>query len=416
MAGLRERFPPRRVARLLGWNVLILFVLLMLAAGGAEIYLRLTVPFRGNVLPVQLEPGVGVIRPPHAEVRYTNGRDFWQVSRANSLGFLDREPPAPAWAAASCHVTFIGDSFVEGREVPLEDKVQVRLEELAAREAPELDVTTSAFGFQATGQANQLPFYDSYARALSPDVVVLVFASNDLYDNSLALTSWFHGRDPDHPPHPGARPGGGGEMEWVPPVSDLGELRASLLPRLPVEPETFGKRWERRLRGWSYLADWLWERYGGAGSGTAARQRLAWAEAISRNPRHESFARGWDPANFRRSMILDEEPPPVFREALDVTGFALEQFRERAERDGAALVILATHDVGDAGTGKGWFERLRELAGDTPVISQYGHIVAAGGEIAEAHWEHDYHWNATGHRLAAEAIWEWLKANPEVCD
>ena len=96
MAGLRERFPPRRIARLIGWNVLILFVLLALAAGGAEVYLRLTAsPFRGeNVLPVRVVPGVGVIRPPGAEIHYTNGVDFQRspAPTASASSTASRQP------------------------------------------------------------------------------------------------------------------------------------------------------------------------------------------------------------------------------------------------------------------------------------------------------------------------------------
>ena len=425
MAGLRERFPPRRVLRLLGWNALILFVGLVLVAGGAEAYLRATIPFRENTLPVHLAPGVGVIRPPHAEVRFTNRGDFWQVSRANSLGFLDREPPDPARAAESCHVTLIGDSFVEAREVPIAHKAQVRLEELAASALPGLDVTTSAFGHENTAQINQLAFYDAYARRLSPDVVVLVFVWNDFEGNSLALRSWYFGRSPDHPPWLSARRGPDGEMEFVPPAASLEELRANRIPRWPRPPR--GSAFERTVREWSYLADTVWagfnepfhQRFVAERPGRL--QRLHWADVIGSHPRHRDFAEGWEPlANGPRPQhLLWENPPPVFREALDVTRFALEQFRERTERDGAALVVLANDDIRGGG-GNPWFDLLRELVAATgdgiPVISLYDHVIAMGDETADIRWEHDNHWNALGHRRAAEAILQWLSQHPQVCD
>ena len=425
MAAPRERFPLRRVAQLVGWNALVLFALLLLAAGGAEVWLRLTVPFRDSVAPQRLAPGVGFIRPPHREFRFTNGLDYWAVSRTNSLGFLDREPPDAERAAESCHVTFIGDSFVEGREVAIEERAQVRLEELAARELPELDVTTSAFGFQDTGQINQLAFYDAYARGLSPDVVALVFVRNDFIDNSLPQMARDRGFSPDHPPHLYARRGADGEIEFAPLASSLEEVRANLLPRLPPVRASLGSRVEWKLREWSYLADRLW-----IGSGHVRRgfvvpritdaQRLAWAESLGRDPRHAALMDDWARGIGDDDPFLWAVPPPAYRDALDVMRFALEQFRERAERDGAALVILASDSL--FGEGHPRFELLRGLAADVgggggiPVISQYDYIIDKGGEVWKGQWRHDFHWNAAGHRWAAEAILEWLKEHPEVCD
>ena len=413
----------RRILHLVGWNALILFVLVVLAAGGAEAYFRLTTPFREHERTTRVMPGVGLLFAPHSEVRRTNSRDFWQTTRANSLGFLDREPPAPRRAAESCHVTLIGDSFVNASEVPIRDKAQVRLEELAAREAPGLDVTTSAFAFPGTGQINQLPFYDAYARRLSPDVVVLVFVLNDFINNSLLLSALDRGFSPDHPPHLHARRGADGEMELVPPASSLEELQANSLPRLPPPQPNLGSRIEWRLREWSYFADWGWIRSGHIGRGFVApripaTQRLAWIELLSRDPRHDALMEGWGLPLPGDEMFLERNPLPVIGDALDVTRFALERFRERAERDGATLVILANYDL--LGEGEPWFTLLRELAttngGGIPVISQHDYIAGVGGESRDGRWPHDYHWNATGHRWAAEAILEWLKRNPEACD
>ena len=404
----------------------------MLAAGGAEVYLRLTDPgpgpfgpFTEDVLPVRLVPGVGITRPPHAEIRYTRNREFWQISRANSLGFVDREPPAPARAAESCHVTLIGDSFVEALEVPVADKVQVRLEELASRELPALDVTTSAFGHRSTAQINQLAFYDAFARRLSPDVVVLVAVRNDFVGNSLPIRVWSRAFHPEYPPWFYARPGTGGELEFVPPASTLEELEANSLSRLLAEPALPSPWWRgaeqasRALRERSHLVDWFWQTLENRAS-EARREaaRLARAEWLSRQPRYATFMRGWPATKYQHDLLLEENPPPAYREALDVTRFALEQFRERTERDGTTLVILAIYDLGRPGDP--WFDLLHDIAGNTgegiPIINQYEHITARGGDVSDARWEHDYHWTPTGHRWAAEAIWEWLKRNPEVCD
>ena len=422
---MRRLARPRlgRVLRLVGWNALILFGLVVLAGGGAELYFRLTTPFRENMTSVRLAPGVGLIHAPLAEVRKTNWRDYWQTTHANSLGFLDREPPTPRRAAESCHVTLIGDSFVNASEAPIRDKVQVQLEELAAREAPGLDVTTSAFGFPGTGQINQLPFYDAYARRLSPNVVVLVFVRNDFLDNSLLLAALARGFNPDHPPHLYARRGADGEMGFVPPASGLEQLGANNLPRLPTPRASLGSRIEWKLREWSYFADWAWIRSGHVRRGFVAprittAQRLAWAELISRDPRNASLLEGWSYPNLGDAPFLFQErnQPPVIRDALDVTRFALEQFRERAERDGATLVILASDTL--FGEGSPWYSLVHRLSseikggGGGPVISQHDYIAGAGGESWEGRWAHDFHWNAAGHRWAGGSHPRMAEAEP----
>ena len=135
-----------KVLRVVAYNVLFTFVGLILIALVGEGYLRLTMPFLKTNATPHFVQGVGYLRAPNSEVRYTNGLDFWTISRTNSLGFLDHEPINPQRAAESCHIAMIGDSVVEAREVPIADKFHVRLEELAARHLPHLDITTAAYG------------------------------------------------------------------------------------------------------------------------------------------------------------------------------------------------------------------------------------------------------------------------------
>ena len=121
--------PPHRSALcLVGWNGLLLTVGLAMVAGVGEIWGRYTMPFLRPSVPTEFVPKVGLLLKPNAEIRWTNHLDFWTVSRTNSLGFLDREPLTPELAAASCHITMIGDSFVEARQVPIADKFHVLLE------------------------------------------------------------------------------------------------------------------------------------------------------------------------------------------------------------------------------------------------------------------------------------------------
>ena len=108
------------------------------------------------------------------------------------------------------------------------------------------------------------------------------------------------------------------------------------------------------------------------------------------------------------------------RETLHVaphyTHFALEQFKQRADRDGAKLVILASYKVKLHGTHL--FELLSKMAAalDIPVIDQADYILRQGAELMDAHWPHDGHWNFAGHRWAAEVLLEYIEEHPAICD
>ena len=103
------------------------------------------------------------------------------------------------------------------------------------------------------------------------------------------------------------------------------------------------------------------------------------------------------------------DPPPVFQEALEFTAFALDQFAERAERDGAAPVILAVQIMG--GEGSRFLEKPQAMAEERgiPVINQHDYIVRQGGNVGAAYWPNDAHWSLQGHQWAAEALLEWLR-------
>ena len=85
MTGTSPPHPPdrgtRRVLRLLGWNALLLLMGVVLAAIAGEAYFRLTTPFTGSSRLLEFVPNVGFLWPPNTEIRFTNGLDFWNVSR-----------------------------------------------------------------------------------------------------------------------------------------------------------------------------------------------------------------------------------------------------------------------------------------------------------------------------------------------
>ena len=119
-----------------------------------------------------------------AEIYGTNMSGSWTISHTNRLGFLDREPSSPEWAATSCHVAMIGSSFVEAKEVPIPEKCHTRLETLAAR--PSALLGRHHVGFRARKRrTDQLtPYYDKFVRRPLPKLGVFVISSTDFLSNS----------------------------------------------------------------------------------------------------------------------------------------------------------------------------------------------------------------------------------------
>ena len=403
---LRYRF--RRICSIIWWNILLLTAGLLLIAGAGEAWFRLNAPFHVSDSAVRFVPSVGYLLEPNREMRFTNGIDYWITTRTNSLGFLDRETVDPEHAVG-CGIIAFGDSFVEGRQVAIEDKFHVRLEEMANMEYPALNVTTTAFGILATAQIHQLPLYDEYASRLRPDLVALVFVSNDFRGNFPPLYVLGHGYDPDKIPFASAKRDRDGVVRLLPPHSEGGEF-------LPSHGSSFGLRVLRDVVRQSYFAKWAQAKAGI--SLRADAQFAAWAYEIAGRPGYESFLDGWEPTSHQamRRVFEQEELPPAFQEALRFTAFALDEFQRRAERDGAALVIFATHTMGPTQAPR--FQRLAAMAGERgiPVINQRDYIERVGGNVEDAQFRHDWHWSPQGHQWAAEALMEWLRENPQVCD
>ena len=399
------------------WNALFVVSGLLLFAVVGEVYFRMTRPFIKGWPSTQFVEGVGNIREPNSQARFANWRDDnFVVSRANSWGFIDREPVSPERAAAGCHIAFIGDSYVEAMQVPIADKFHIRLEEMAARELPRLYVTTQAYGITNTGQINQLPFYDEYARRLSPKVVVLVFYLNDFLNNSAALHSLAYGSDPDRMPYMSAQREAGGDIKLRPPDSDYKRFP---LPRLPRGEAWHESAWKRLVEV-SYFASWINAKIS-LGDRADLPQIVAWANMIAGRACCASILEGWQPVS-RSSLgsgapFRQEHLAPFLEEALEYTAFGIEQFKRHANRDGVKLVILsATADMGTRGDPQ--FERLSAIAEarGIPIISDYDYVVRQGRDAEDGILGFDRHWNATGHQWAAEAVLEWLKANQGACE
>jgi len=101
----------------------------------------------------------------------------------NARGLREREIE-PAKPAGMYRVLVLGDSFVEGAQVPAEDTVTRRLETLLAAQMPGRPVQVINAGNAGFGTAQELLYLEHEGAAYTPDLVVLVyFIDNDLPDN-----------------------------------------------------------------------------------------------------------------------------------------------------------------------------------------------------------------------------------------
>lgn len=423
----RSAKPPKKIyhaLRLVGWNMLWIVAGLILMGIVGEAWLRWRPQTVAWYVPYLFVPNVGLLLKPNAEVRWTTrGREFWTVSSSNSLGFLSHEPVRPEDAAASCHIAVIGDSFVEAREVAIADKFPAKLERLASRQLPHLDVTVSAFGMSGTGQINQLPFYDEYASYLHPKLLVLVFFINDFMNNSPTLNAMWHGWEPKRQPYVTAEKDGEIIKLRPPDPNYMVEKFKRIFGRSGLLAYEL-KRAIDNVRGISYFSDALYVAMRSAIQNMSAHSKKElMRDYVLRYPSDLWDEVPSDSFGFLMRPLQSPTDPeadlPLYLQRSDavwLTGFALDQFKMRASRDGARIIILLTDD------GSGGGERILDLASKMaeargiPVINLHDYITHRGHRPRAAHWTRDKHWNPIGHQWAAEAVLEYLKRHPSVCN
>ncbi len=384
-----------------------------------EAWSRLSPPKDEMVWPLVQNDAVGTTFRPNARVMHTNGLDFRVEAYANEVGFLDRPLPPLAKPPASCRVALIGDSFVEAAQVPVEEKVQVKLQRLLEQRAPDLKVETMAVGYSGTGQLNQLGYLEAFVRPRKPDVIVLVFVSNDFANNSALLEAIRVGWHPAHTPRIFARETGAvgepGSIELQPIDPDWMRHR---LPKADDERPWLHRKLHRISRFYRWFYKKLTLQYPAiaraiGGEPTAGDRTMARIQALKQrvSPELRPLLDGWDPRTSPSIDAMFGEPDPLpgaFQQALRFTGFAFDTFKQRAEADGARLIVISTHGVVGRLAG-----RLAAMLSERDIayVSLHDHIQRSGGKISQAHWKHDGHWSPQGHVWAAEALAQEIAKN-----
>lgn len=157
-------------------NVLLLLFTLFFALLLSEVLWR-TFVSKGDRMR-EYDPLLGRINPRSA-VWTIRAPEYMTEMRTNSRGFrgpeLPSEPPS-----GELRLLFLGDSFVEGKQVPLEERFAEHAGRLLAR-ALQREVTVRALAVGGAEPARELLFYRILGRNFRPHVVVQVFfLENDL--------------------------------------------------------------------------------------------------------------------------------------------------------------------------------------------------------------------------------------------
>ena len=313
--------------------------------------------------------------------------EFTSFVQINTRGLREREID-PGKPPGTYRVLVLGDSFVEGAQVPAEDTVSRRLEaELQAGVGrPVQAINAGNAGF---GTTQELLFLEHDGRAYAPDLVVLVyFVDNDLSDNGYAVART---RRLDTTRRPFFVPDGRGGLDLrppaAPPADPLAGVRAS-------------------LRGLMLF-------------------NLAENAALAREAREqERTAGGKD-----RGAYADN-PEPGWQEAWTVTEAVLARTRDAARAMGAELVVVVAPSYFQVDD-DAWRRHIdedgqdrRRLAIDAPnrrlrdIADRQGlrlldllpiirPTVQAGARL---YFPDDGHWTGEGHAFAARQLADYLRS------
>ena len=322
-------------------------------------------------------PGVrGRLVSPEFDVEY----------RINSRGFRDSETD-PSQARGK-RLVLLGDSFAEGWGVEIEQAVSERLEERLSTGGVPGEVFN--FGMAGFGTDQQLLLFERHRRAYAPDIVLLLFYGNDLWNNALDR--------------------GIGVERGFKPRFVLGPANSLRLTGVPV----------RRTRYWDFDAqlplDQRVLRYAFEHWHLAALLDKAFSQEV--------------PAAQRRDFYLGlygtGAAAERFEKAWRTTARLLLELDTRVRRADARLLLVYVPAIVQIER-EDWQAKIsrfglheEEYALDKP----NRRLAAAAAEhgipfldlspaflasaVTETLFHRDSHWNAAGHALAADTIAEFL--------
>lgn len=313
-------------------------------------------------------------------IHHATSEDYDVYFRANALGFNDVDHER-AKTPGTFRVLLLGDSFVEGMQVAPQRHMARLLEGLAARDGHSLEVIS--MGISGYGQSHELATYEAVGRQFEPDLVIVFFCPNDIWNNLVGV-----------------------EGEAGPPIYALdaeGRLISNLegVPETPPTPASFRKHQKRpRFPGLREVRRRLREAY-----------RLTFG----------------DVRGAARAAALNEAPPVAApagsgassgaraQQQVMLEALAAEMKRRIVDRDGHELLSVTVSGNLFIPTSRSHQSMLR---GAAEAFARQGvdniNLDALFRERSRSEgrypaWEEDAHWNETGHAWVAEVLYARLE-------
>lgn len=254
-------------------------------------------------------------------------------------------------------VLLLGDSFTEAIQVDQTQTFAARLTELA----PQVEFVNA--GVACYGTVQQLRYLEQTGLDLAPDAVLLQYCSNDLIDN---IRRWFVGMGP----RPHARLTAQGAVEIVP--IDLADYGPFCLP-LPVGDTARGFLWHHSML-YRYLTERVWQP-----ARARELERLDYAIGPTTPPE--------DRVTIQR-LLLDRLATLLAQRGV-AFGLVVAPLRSEVEDADAAPDADLLAWARDRGV---------------PAVSLLEPMRASRQAGRSPYFARDEHWNATGHRIAAEHV------------
>jgi lysophospholipase L1-like esterase len=370
-----------------------LFIGVLLAFVVIEIGLRV-IPNRwqGGTRTFVLDPEIGLLPTPSQP--FTKSSDEFYIKKVyvNSFGFRDREREVKK---TTFRVALLGDSFVEGIQVEDEEVTNRLLE----RTFPAIEFLN--FGVSGFGTCHEYLTYLNKVRVLKPDLVLLFFCYNDVVNNSFTLETFARERGLAFNRTYAFKSEDGG-LKFVPP-----QAPSSSRPLL----------W--KLGNYSVCLRLIQE--------FEQKFNLYRQLETGLNPKNAQWA--------HRQIYFGAYQEPKdenWKEAWEITEKLILKLREAVEKDGAKLVLVAVADKCSADPNPSGL--LNEYAGITSpdynpdyVATRLETFSKVNGikflslsphfrKYRDEHqvpspyffFRNDQHWNPLGHRVAAEAVANYL--------